>query len=204
VTLGTYKMGTDLRQLGRVAALAFGWFYFATLCAILIALVLDGIVHPGVGVGLVADRQDPRPTSRYVSVDWVKFFSGPDPVQHHRRDGRRRRCSLPWCSRYCLGLSLAGHRAAGPGPSSISLEAIMAANVPIDAVDHRAVAARESSRSWLSYSRRRASPRVLGPREADRADVCRLLAIEIVIFCAMPEGDRRPAPAGVPPHLRNR
>src|ERR1700719_1653190 len=45
VTLGTYKMGADLNQLGRVAAIAFGWFYFATLCAIVMALVLDGLVH---------------------------------------------------------------------------------------------------------------------------------------------------------------
>jgi DAACS family dicarboxylate/amino acid:cation (Na+ or H+) symporter len=29
VTLGTYKMGRDIRQLGRVAAVAFGWFYSA-------------------------------------------------------------------------------------------------------------------------------------------------------------------------------
>ena len=35
VTLGTYKMGRDIRQLGRVAAVAFGWFYFATLARLL-------------------------------------------------------------------------------------------------------------------------------------------------------------------------
>jgi DAACS family dicarboxylate/amino acid:cation (Na+ or H+) symporter len=72
VTLGTYKMGADLNQLGRVAAIAFGWFYFATLCAIVMALVLDGLVHPGVGVGLVPTGK--IPPNLAVSVDWVKFF----------------------------------------------------------------------------------------------------------------------------------
>lgn len=72
VTLGTYKMGADLRQLGRVAVIAFGWFYIATLCAIVIALVLDGLVHPGLGVGLVPTGK--IPPNLAVSVDWVKFF----------------------------------------------------------------------------------------------------------------------------------
>ena len=72
VTLGTYKMGRDIRQLGRVAAVAFGWFYFATFCAIVIALVLDGIFHPGVGVGLVPTGK--IPPNLAVSIDWVKFL----------------------------------------------------------------------------------------------------------------------------------
>ena len=53
VSLGTYKMGTDLGQLGRVTGISFAWFYFATFCATLIALGLNGLFHPGVGVGLV-------------------------------------------------------------------------------------------------------------------------------------------------------
>src|ERR1051326_6706944 len=72
VTLGTYKMGRDIRQLGRVAAISFGWFYFATFCAIVIALVLDGIFHPGVGVGLVPTGK--IPPNLAVSIDWVKFL----------------------------------------------------------------------------------------------------------------------------------
>ena len=71
VTLGTYKMGRDIRQLGRVAAISFGWFYFATFCAIVIALVLDGIFHPGVGVGLPTGK---IPPNLAVSIDWVKFL----------------------------------------------------------------------------------------------------------------------------------
>jgi dicarboxylate/amino acid:cation (Na+ or H+) symporter, DAACS family len=72
VTLGTYKMGRDIRQLGRVAVIAFGWFYFATFCAIVIALVLDGIFHPGVGVDLVPTGK--IPPNLAVSIDWVKFL----------------------------------------------------------------------------------------------------------------------------------
>ena len=30
VTLGIYKMGSNLRQLGRLGVLAFGWFFLAT------------------------------------------------------------------------------------------------------------------------------------------------------------------------------
>src|SRR6202035_5302550 len=57
---------------GRVAAISFGWFYFATFCAIVIALVLDGIFHPGVGVGLVPTGK--IPPNLAVSIDWVKFL----------------------------------------------------------------------------------------------------------------------------------
>src|SRR5499433_3976503 len=72
VALGTYKMGTDIRQLGRVATVSFGWFYFATLCAIVIALVLDGLFHPGRGVDLVPTGK--IPANLAVSIDWVKFL----------------------------------------------------------------------------------------------------------------------------------
>ena len=72
VTLGTYKMGTDIRQLGRVAAISFGWFYFASFCAIVIALVLDGLFHPGRGVDLVPTGK--IPANLAVSIDWVKFL----------------------------------------------------------------------------------------------------------------------------------
>ncbi|MBV9758125.1 MAG: cation:dicarboxylase symporter family transporter, partial [Alphaproteobacteria bacterium] len=72
VTLGTYKMGTDIRQLGRVAAVSFGWFYFASFCAIVIALVLDGLFHPGRGVDLVPTGK--IPANLAVSIDWVKFL----------------------------------------------------------------------------------------------------------------------------------
>ena len=72
VSLGTYKMGTDLGQLGRVAVISFAWFYFATFCATLVALGLNGLFHPGVGVGLVPTGK--VPPNLAVSIDWVKFF----------------------------------------------------------------------------------------------------------------------------------
>jgi dicarboxylate/amino acid:cation (Na+ or H+) symporter, DAACS family len=72
VTLGTYKMGKDIRQLGRVAAISFSWFYFATFCAICFALILDGLFKPGVGVGLVPTGK--IPPNLAVSIDWVKFL----------------------------------------------------------------------------------------------------------------------------------
>jgi len=72
VTLGTYQMGTDIRQLGRVAAVSFGWFYFASFCAIVIALVLDGLFQPGRGVDLVPTGK--IPANLAVSIDWVKFL----------------------------------------------------------------------------------------------------------------------------------
>lgn len=72
VTLGVYKMGTDIKQLGRVALVAFVWFYVATFFAILIALGLDGIFHPGVGANLVPTGK--IPPNLAVSVDWVKFL----------------------------------------------------------------------------------------------------------------------------------
>jgi DAACS family dicarboxylate/amino acid:cation (Na+ or H+) symporter len=72
VTLGTYKMGADIRQLGRVAAISFGWFYFASFCAIVIALVLDGLFQPGRGADLVPTGK--IPANLAVSIDWVKFL----------------------------------------------------------------------------------------------------------------------------------
>ncbi len=123
VTLGTYKMGADISQLGRVAAIAFGWFYFATLCAIVIALVLDGIVHPGVGVGLVPTGK--VPPNLAVSIDWVKFFL--DLIPSNIVAVMAAQKILPTLVFSILfGLSLAG---IGPRAAPVVdlLEAIMAA-----------------------------------------------------------------------------
>jgi DAACS family dicarboxylate/amino acid:cation (Na+ or H+) symporter len=72
VTLGVYKMGADIKQLGRVALVAFAWFYFATIVLIVIALGLDAVFHPGVGANLVPSGK--IPPNLAVSVDWVKFL----------------------------------------------------------------------------------------------------------------------------------
>src|SRR5208282_6544898 len=43
VTLGVWRMGQNARQLGRVAIVAFVWFYLASLFAVLVALGLNGL-----------------------------------------------------------------------------------------------------------------------------------------------------------------
>jgi len=72
VALGIYRMGTELRILGRVVVICLGYFYLATVISILIGLVLNGIFHPGAGAPLAASGK--VPTNLAVSVDWVKFF----------------------------------------------------------------------------------------------------------------------------------
>jgi DAACS family dicarboxylate/amino acid:cation (Na+ or H+) symporter len=122
VTLGTYKMGRDIRQLGRVAVIAFGWFYFATFCAIVIALVLDGIFHPGVGVDLVPTGK--IPPNLAVSIDWVKFLL--DLIPSNIVNVMAQQKLLPTLVFSVLfGVALAG---IGPPAKSVVdlLEAIMA------------------------------------------------------------------------------
>lgn len=72
VGLGAYKMGSNITQLGRVAAVSFGWFYFATFLAIVIGLGLDMIFHPGIGLNLVPTGK--IPPNLASSINWVKFF----------------------------------------------------------------------------------------------------------------------------------
>jgi len=72
VTLGIYHMGSDIRSLGRVALVCFVYFYLATFVAIVIALVLNGIFHPGVNAGLVPSGK--IPANLMLAVDWTKYF----------------------------------------------------------------------------------------------------------------------------------
>lgn len=72
VTLGVYRMGSDMRQLGRVAGIAVTWFLVATIVSIVIALILHQVFHPGVGTGLVPTGK--VPANLATSVDWVKYF----------------------------------------------------------------------------------------------------------------------------------
>ena len=58
VTLGTLKMGLDTPRLGRMALVAFGWF-FAGAIAILIGLTLDALFHPGLGIAMPAGARRP-------------------------------------------------------------------------------------------------------------------------------------------------
>jgi dicarboxylate/amino acid:cation (Na+ or H+) symporter, DAACS family len=72
VTLGIYKMGSDLKQLGRLGAIAFGWFYLATGLAVALGIGLNAVFHPAAGVELVATGKLPQNLA--TSIDWVKFF----------------------------------------------------------------------------------------------------------------------------------
>ena len=72
VTLGIYKMSANFKTLGRLAVLAFGWFYFATGCCVALGIALNAIFHPGAGVALKATGN--IPTNLAHSIDWVKFL----------------------------------------------------------------------------------------------------------------------------------
>jgi DAACS family dicarboxylate/amino acid:cation (Na+ or H+) symporter len=72
VTLGIYKMSANFKTLGRLAGLAFAWFYFATGCCVALGLVLNAIFHPGAGVALKATGVLPGNLAH--AIDWVKFL----------------------------------------------------------------------------------------------------------------------------------
>ena len=72
VTLGIYTMGRDLKQLGRLGAMAFIWFYFATGVSIALGIVLSMIFHPGAGLSLQATGS--VPANLATSVNWTNFF----------------------------------------------------------------------------------------------------------------------------------
>ncbi len=72
VTLGVWRMGENARQLGRVAIVAFVWFYVASFFAVLVALGLNGVFHPGVGANVVATGS--VPPNLAISVDWTKYI----------------------------------------------------------------------------------------------------------------------------------
>jgi dicarboxylate/amino acid:cation (Na+ or H+) symporter, DAACS family len=71
VTLGAYRMGGDMRQLGRVAGVAALWFLVATVVSILVALGIDELFHAGAGAGLAPTGS--VPPNLAVSVDWVHY-----------------------------------------------------------------------------------------------------------------------------------
>jgi DAACS family dicarboxylate/amino acid:cation (Na+ or H+) symporter len=72
VALGTMKMGLDTPRLGRVALVAFGWFYLAAVIAISIGLGLDAVFHPGRGIAIAVNPETPVHLSG--AVDWTKFL----------------------------------------------------------------------------------------------------------------------------------
>ncbi|HHW42648.1 cation:dicarboxylase symporter family transporter [Desulfofundulus thermobenzoicus] len=105
VTLGIYKMGSDLKQLGRLGALAFIWFYVATGISIILGIALNGIFHPAAGVVLQATGK--LPENLATSIDWVKFFTDivPDNIVSAMA-GQKIIPTLFFA--ICFGISLAG------------------------------------------------------------------------------------------------
>jgi DAACS family dicarboxylate/amino acid:cation (Na+ or H+) symporter len=72
VALGSMKMGQDAPRLGRVALIAFGWFYFASSIAIVIGLSLDSVFHAGLGMHLAPPAD--LPARLGAGIDWTRFL----------------------------------------------------------------------------------------------------------------------------------
>ena len=123
VTLGVYRMGENTRQLGRVAIVAFAWFYIATLFAVLVALGLNGLFHPGVGANLVPTGN--VPTNLALSVDWTKYLLDLIPTNIVAAMAAQRVLpTLVFAVLFGLGLARIG--AATARPVVTLLEAVMA------------------------------------------------------------------------------
>jgi DAACS family dicarboxylate/amino acid:cation (Na+ or H+) symporter len=123
VSLGAYRMGADIKQLGRVALISFAWFYFATLLAIIIAIGLDLIFHPGFGLNLTPTGSIPAHLAS--SIDWVKFAL--DLIPSNIVQSMAEQKTLPTLVFAVLfGLSLAGIGSAAK-PVVDLLEGVMAA-----------------------------------------------------------------------------
>lgn len=124
VALGVYRMGENARQLGRVAVVAFVWFYVATLFAVLVALGLNGLLHPGSGANLV-----PTGTvspSLALSVDWTKYLLDLIPTNIVAAMAAQRVLpTLVFAILFGLGLARIGEAIARP--AVMLMEAVLAA-----------------------------------------------------------------------------
>jgi DAACS family dicarboxylate/amino acid:cation (Na+ or H+) symporter len=123
VTLGVCRMGENTRQLGRVAVVAFVWFYVATLFAVLVALGLNGLFHPGVGANLVPTGK--IPANLALSVDWTKYLLDLIPNNVIAAMAAQRVLpTLVFAILFGLGLARIGEATARP--VIMLLEAVMA------------------------------------------------------------------------------
>ncbi|WP_342730684.1 dicarboxylate/amino acid:cation symporter [Bradyrhizobium sp. B117] len=123
VTLGLYRMGSELKVLGRVAAISLGYFYLATVISILIGLLLNAAFHPGAGAPLAATGKVPQNLA--ASVDWIKFFM--DMIPSNIVAAMAEQKILPTLVFAILfGLALASIGKVGE-PMIAVLEAVMAA-----------------------------------------------------------------------------
>jgi DAACS family dicarboxylate/amino acid:cation (Na+ or H+) symporter len=123
VALGTLKMGLDTPRLGRVALVAFGWFYAAGAIAIAIGLTLDGIFHPGRGMTIPAGSAPMAHVS--ASVNWTQFLL--DLIPSNVIAAMAQQKVLPTLIFAALfGFGLASLGAARAKPMSDVLETVLA------------------------------------------------------------------------------
>jgi dicarboxylate/amino acid:cation (Na+ or H+) symporter, DAACS family len=123
VSLGVYRMGENARQLGRVAIVAFGWFYVATLFAVLVALGLNGLFHPGRGANLVATGS--VSPNLALSVDWTKYLLDLIPTNIVAAMAAQRVLpTLVFAVLFGLGLARIGRATARP--MVVLMEAVLA------------------------------------------------------------------------------
>jgi len=123
VTLGVYKMGSDLKQLGRLGLLAFVWFYAATAICVLLGIGLNAAFHPAAGVVLQATGSLPQNLA--TSIDWVKFFLDLIPDNVVNAVAAQRIIPTLFFA-ICFGLSLAAVKDVGK-PVAAVLNGIMQA-----------------------------------------------------------------------------
>lgn len=72
VTLGIYRMGSDVKQLGKLGVVAFVWFYLATGICVALGIALNAIFHPAAGVVLQATGKIPQNLATHIN--WAQFF----------------------------------------------------------------------------------------------------------------------------------
>ncbi len=72
VTLAIYRMGSDIKRLGKMGLTAFAWFYFITGVAIALGITLNQIFHPAAGVVVQATGNIPKDLA--TSINWSQFF----------------------------------------------------------------------------------------------------------------------------------
>ena len=66
VTLGIYKMGTNMKELGKLSLIAFVWFYTATGIAMVIGIALNEVFHPAAGLALEMTGSVPKDLAKSV------------------------------------------------------------------------------------------------------------------------------------------
>lgn len=115
VTLGIYKMGTNMKELGRLALIAFVWFYAATGIAMVVGIALNEIFHPAAGLALSATGSVPKDIAK--AVDWGKFFLDIIPDNIFAAMAGQKIIPTLFFS-VCFGLSLA--HAGEPGKAVVN------------------------------------------------------------------------------------